>query len=330
MVTMAVLLVTGALQTLLPGVAVWVVLVALIGLPVGLGNTYFISILQGIQRITAINLLNLAQNAVMLLLTVLLVAYFGIGLLGVLMAHLLAGLSGLGALVVLLRREGGRFVSPWDGSAMRSTLSFGFRGQVGNILQFFNYRLDMLIVNYLLGPGSVGIYTVSVGLAEVLWYFPNAVGFVIFPKAASTEPRLMNVFTPRILRKTLLLTAFGALVLALAGETLILMIYSSPFLSAYTPMLILLPGVVFLGSAKVLTNDMAGRGYPHYNSLNAGLALVITVGLDIALIPRYGVPGAALASSIAYTAIFVAAVVCYIKVSRKKERPSGLQPQNPL
>jgi len=84
---------------------------------------------------------------------------------------------------------------------------------------------------------------------------------------------------------------------------------------------VLLPGVVLLGGAKVLTNEIAGRGYPHYNSVNSGLALILTVILDLVLIPRYGALGAALASSLAYTAIFFTAIGFYLNVSRgTKER----------
>ena len=90
-------------------------------------------------------------------------------------------------------------------------------------------------------------------------------------------------------------------------------------------MLLLLPGVVLLGGAKVLTNEIAGRGYPHYNSLNSGLALVLTVIFDLVLIPRYGVVGAALASSLAYTAIFFTAIGFYLTVSRGTQRRSQVE-----
>jgi O-antigen/teichoic acid export membrane protein len=200
---------------------------------------------------------------------------------------------------------------------MRSTLFFGLKGQIGNILQFFNYRLDLFIVNYFLGPRDVGIYSVSVGLAELLWHFPNAVSFVIFPKAANTRPELLNNFTQRVLRITLGFTAAGAIGLLFLGKPIISIIYSSAFLAAYAPMLALLPGVVLLGGAKVLSNEIAGRGNPQYNSINAGLALVITVVLDLLLIPQYGVLGAALASSIAYTMIFFTALGFHRAVRRK-------------
>jgi O-antigen/teichoic acid export membrane protein len=93
-------------------------------------------------------------------------------------------------------------------------------------------------------------------------------------------------------------------------------------------MLALLPGVVLLGGGKVLTNEIAGRGYPHYNSINAGLALILTIALDLILIPRYGVLGASLASSVAYTLIFLTAIAFYLIVSRKASKTSSSQSIN--
>jgi O-antigen/teichoic acid export membrane protein len=175
----------------------------------------------------------------------------------------------------------------------------------------------MFFINYFVGSGSVGIYSVSVGLAEILWYFPNAVGFVIFPKATATKPEVMSAFTPKVFLITLGVTALGAIGLMALGKTFIQLIYSFAFIDAYIPMLVLLPGVILLGGAKVLTNEIAGRGYPQYNSINAGIALILTVIFDLILIPRLGMLGAALASSISYTAGFFASVGFYFIVSRR-------------
>jgi O-antigen/teichoic acid export membrane protein len=175
----------------------------------------------------------------------------------------------------------------------------------------------MFFVNYFLGPAGVGIYSVSVGIAELLWYLPNAVGFIVFPKAASTQPEVMNLFIPRVFRITLGLTALGAVGLVFLGKQLIHLVFSSSFNSAYFPLVALLPGVVLLGGAKILSNDIAGRGYPQYNSINAGVAAILTVILDLVLIPSYGVLGAALASSIAYGTIFVIALCFHQVVSRR-------------
>ncbi len=313
------LLGSGWLKTLLPQVPTWLILVALAGFPIGLLGSYFSTILQGLQSIITLNIVNLSQGGVTVAFTIFFIVGLNLGITGALISYLGAGLLGLIMLTMILEKKGGVFKSSWNPLVMRNTLSFGLKGQIGNILQFFNYRLDLFIVNYFLGPSDVGIYSVSVGLAELLWHFPNAVGFVIFPKAANTKPELLNEFTPRVLRITLGVTAAGGMGLLILGKPVISIIYSSTFLAAYIPMLALLPGVVLLGGAKVLTNEIAGRGYPHYNSINAGFALLLTVILDLSLIPRYGVLGAAIASSIAYAAVFFAAITFYWIVSVKRE-----------
>lgn len=314
------LVVTGWLDAFVPGIPMHYVLLAMAGFPLGLLGSYFSSILLGLQRIAAVNLVNLTQSALKLALTAVTVIGFGWGVPGALIAFLGAGVINLVVLGTLLRGEGTTFLPRWNLAVMRSTLSFGLRGYVANVLQFFNYRLDIFLVNYFLGATGVGIYSVSVALAELLWYLPNSVGFVIFPKAAATKPQVMNAFTPRIFRITLGLTALGAAGLAILGKPMIAIVYSSAFLSAYSPMLALLPGVVLLGGAKVLTNEVAGRGYPHYNSINSGLSLILTVVLDFTLIPRYGVLGASLASSAAYTVTFFMAIGFYVAVSRAAKK----------
>ncbi len=313
-----ILAVTGWLSVLVPGINLWLIMIAMIGLPSGLVFSYSSAILQGLQRIITVNIINLVQSILLLVLTILLVIGFQLGVLGALISSLGSGIISLLMMITILHREGGVFKPIWNPSVIRPVLSFGLRGHIGNVLQFFNYRLDTFILNYMVGLGGVGIYSVSVGLAELLWYFPNAVGFVVFPKAAATRPERMGVFTPRVFGITLGVTMAGAVGLVILGPFLIRHIYSAAFLEAYFPMLVLLPGVILLGGAKVLTSEITGWGYPHYNSFNAGVACILTVILDLILIPRFGILGAAWASSIAYSTIFFMAVGFHLAVRRKR------------
>lgn len=315
----AALYASGILTKLLPGIPLNLLALSMLGLPFSLLNSYFISLLQGRQLISRINLVSLMQRTSTVALTLLLVAVMGWGLTGAVLAVLVSSMVSVAVLGVMLRRLGARFWPHWNRLVIKTTLKFGLRGYVANVLQFFNYRLDLFLVNYFLGPSSTGIYTVAVAMAEMLWYLPNAVGFVIFPKAANTTAEVMNRFTPRVFRLTLALTAAGAMALAIIGKPFIEIIYSPAFASAYGPMLALLPGVVLLGGGKVLTNEIAGRGYPQYNSIASGVSLVLTIGLDLLLIPRLGVLGAAIASSIAYIAIFILALVFYRKVINRQQ-----------
>jgi O-antigen/teichoic acid export membrane protein len=81
---------------------------------------------------------------------------------------------------------------------------------------------------------------------------------------------------------------------------LVLYVFGPDYRDALAPMFILLPGMIFLGTGMVIAGDLQGRGRPGVSSLLALMAAVVTVGLDIALIPPLGVIGAAAASLIAY------------------------------
>jgi len=311
------LMATGWLEKLVPNVPPWLVALAIIEFPLRRVLSSLSSILQGLQRIVTVNLVNLSDYIWTLAFTLVLVVGLQLGVAGAVLASAAAVLVNICIVAVLIHREGGTLLPRWQPPVVRSTLGYGLRGYVGNVFQFFNLRLDSLLVNAFINPAGVGIYTTSVRVAELLFQLPNAVGFVLFPKAAATSARSMNRFTPRVLRVTLLLTTAGALGLLVLGKPLIVLIYGEAFASAYVPMLALLPGVVLLGGAKVLTNDIAGRGYPHYNSIATGISLIVTVALDLLLIPRLGILGASLASTASYSILFAIAIAFYLSVSRR-------------
>ncbi len=320
----AVLVLSGALARWMPGVPMQVVLLASFWLPLSLLNSLLLNILQGLRRIREVNFANLAQGFVILAATGVLVIVLGWGLVGAVIATWLGAAAALAMAVRYLKREGASFRPRWDASVLRPTISYGLRGHIGSIFQFLNYRLDTFIVNGFLGTSGVGFYGSAVSLGELLWQFPTAVGFVIFPKSSASRPEEMNRFTPRVLKITLGILIVGAVMLALTGPFLIEILYGPAFAPSYLPLLALLPGIVFMGGGKVLANEMAGRGYLQYNSICAGLSLVLTIILDLTLIPRFGAVGAAAASSLAYLAFFIAALTFYLHVSRQTRAPAAV------
>jgi len=313
------MIVTGLLKGLLPGVSTHLLLLSWLVIPLGLLQMSFNGILQGLRQIFAVNAITCVQIILLTIFDFVLLAGLGAGIAGAILAHIGSTTIAIFVLGAFLLREGAVFVPQWNGSVLRRMIAYGLRGHVGNLLHFFNYRLDLFLVNYFLTPADVGIYTISLRAAELLWMFPRSVAFVIFPKAAATKADAMNRFTPRVFRITIVLSLLCALGLVVTGKPLIYLLFSGAFVGAYLPMVALLPGTALLGSTKILTSDIAGRGYPQFNSISAGCALVLTIVLSLWFIPRYGVVGASLASSIAYGVVAALSVCFYTKVSRKAQ-----------
>jgi O-antigen/teichoic acid export membrane protein len=200
------------------------------------------------------------------------------------------------------------------------SLRYGLRGFAGNLMQFLNYRLDFFLISTLRSSSAVGIYSAAVSLAELLWKIPIAASTVLFPRVAADASR-GEEFTARVSRMALAATASAAALLAVAGYPLVLLFFGRDFGGAYLPLLLLLPGVVALASANVLASDFAGRGRPEFGTYASALSLVVTVVLDLALIPPFGAAGAAVASSFSYAAaslFLVGAFVRRVRVSARE------------
>jgi O-antigen/teichoic acid export membrane protein len=195
-----------------------------------------------------------------------------------------------------------------DSRIVRSFFTFGIRGYAANLMTLLSYRLDSLIVNGLKGVTSLGYYSVATAMAETLTY--GAVGFalVLFPQVSSVEKKEADRITPVVCRNAVFLTLVGAVVMFVVSRQLILFIFGSAMVPALVPLWLLLPGIVSMAAAKVIASYLSGIGKPIYTTYIAGGAVILTVALDLLLIPPYGISGAAVASTITYTGTAVASV----------------------
>ncbi len=102
------------------------------------------------------------------------------------------------------------------------------------------------------------------------------------------------------MRRVGLSVAAGAAPLALLSPLVIPVAYGSAFGAAVVPACILLVGLAGEGLAAVAVGYLYGRGRPGLASAATGAGVVVTVALDLLLIPHLGVVGAAVASTLAY------------------------------
>ncbi len=212
--------------------------------------------------------------------------------------------------LVLVRREVPLRLGV-DMKILRSFLNFGIRGYAANLLMFLNYRLDSLIVNGLSGVVSLGYYSIATSMAETIWYGANGFALMMFPHVSSLEKKEANRITPVVCRNAVFITLIGAVVMFVVSRQLILFVFGPGMIPALHPLWLLLPGIVTLTASKVISSYLGGIGKPTYSSFVAAGTVVLTIALDLLLIPRYGISGAAAASSIVYTCTAVASVAIF-------------------
>jgi stage V sporulation protein B len=269
--------------------------------------------LQGTLRFARLNLVTILARLVYAFGVVVLVGFVDLGVAGGVIATVAGALVMiLASLKPILDRGRPRV----DHKLMRRMFSYGSRAQVGAVLQLANGRLDVVIMQIYRPLSQVGYYVVAQTVAELVLLLAQEFRWTSMVLVTKYEGDVKQAATTAdSVRHFASLGALTAIANAAFGSLLILVAYGPKFHPAIVPMLILLPGVWFLGLGIVIQGDLSGRGRPGLASALAGLAAVVTVVLDFTLIPPFGVIGASIASVFAYATLGVSSLVALTRIS---------------
>lgn len=292
-------------------IVIWVI-------PFSLSTLFVGNLFQGLNQIHYYNFATLLPKFCLIVLLVISLILLRTPIKGAAFSYLVAELFAAGLLLFIFVRK----VRP-DTSGLRlnltilkNMLQFGGQAFIGNVLNFLNYRLDMFMILFFLDRKALGFYSISVLLSEKIWLIPNSISIVLFPHVAANSQKIDR--TPFICRTSFWLTVLLAIALFFLAKFVILLFFIDEYVASVRPLQIILPGIVSLGLMKVLSADLAGRGKPIFLTIASLVTVIVNFFANWFLIPKMGITGAALASSISYTFSAGISILFYIRISGNK------------
>jgi O-antigen/teichoic acid export membrane protein len=304
---------TGPLASLIPNLSGTQFLYAAIAVP---GELFFglgLFALLGRKRVVPYSLIRVIRRAILLIMIIAIAALARLSLDVVLVLNLIA-LAMTAAVIVWVAATDGIAGRTPSMALMVEELRFGTRALPGALAERLQFRADSFLINIILGVRETGIYSVTSGLAETLWYVPNALGTVMFSRAVDPKAdagRIASVLT----RTTLAVALATAIPAFIFGPRLVRVVYGSQFTDAGVALRLILPGIVAYSVVAVLSRYITGRGKPGTGTLILIGGLVVNVAINLVLIPRYGIDGAAAASSISYLVTAVLTLIVFHRLS---------------
>lgn len=276
--------------------------------------------LLGLEKVNAFNLVNLLQ--VVTLVIILLSFYFIFDFREV-MAYYWAmfisyAISFLVSLLILLPS-----LKPEPLTGMRQLMAevfrFGTYIQFANIFQQLNYRLSYYIVDAFLGRAAVGVLSAGVQMAEGLWLIARSISMVQFSRISNQMDDAYSVKLTLTMAKITWIVTLIALVMLLMIPAFIFEAVFGHDFSGIRPVIASLGvGIVTLSVSMVFSGFFAGYNRPYHNTISSAIGMVFTLGLGLILIPAYGIIGAGITASIAYTAATFYQFVIFSKISHLK------------
>ena len=193
-----------------------------------------------------------------------------------------------------------------DPALLKIIYTYGFRVFVSSILVTFLIRADIILIKRALDYSQVGIYSIAANIIDVLQIASNTVGSLLLVKLADSVTieekwdimrRIIFVFTIVLSVANVCFIIFGKLLLGL--------FFGMDFIPVYGVYLWLIPASFSLSFGSLFNNYLNSKGFPIISVVFPAIALLLNISLNLLMIPVYGIYGAALATSIAYTLWFV-------------------------
>lgn len=208
---------------------------------------------------------------------------------------------------------------------VKPDLNFEFRSQLrpfllynsaiflGTLINFMNYRLDLWIVNYFLSEQDLSYYSLAANINQIIIYISVTIGTVMLPNlSGKEEAERVRTFT-QISRISFSFFIILILFAFFISDLIIPFIYGHAFEPTIVPFKLILPGVLFSCNTQLLATLIVSSKKNILNIIATAIGLVVTAGLDLVLIPSYGILGASVATSISYMVIFISTFYLSLK-----------------
>jgi O-antigen/teichoic acid export membrane protein len=197
-------------------------------------------------------------------------------------------------------------------SYARYTLRSGLVG----LVTLLNYRADVYLVAVLGTPTMLGMYTLAVSAAETLLTTTQVTAVVTAPHVGGLEERAAAALAARAVRHNVLVSGVCCVGLAILAPFAVQLLYGPAFTPVVPALRVLLIGVFALSLGSPMATYFTIRlGRPEVPLILASSSALICIVACVVLIPRIGLVGAALASTIAYIAGQSAAIAWFASVA---------------
>lgn len=295
------------LGSILRGVPVWALVAVCPMIPILLMESYLYGALQATDRFRIYNGRLLGESVLALAgMSIVLVA-FRLGLPGALAVSVGLNIVMLAWVFWTIHRETPLSLR-FDLGLFRRMFRYGIKSHLQIIASHFNFKVGVYLCSYYLTPSEVAFYAIGARLAEQMMSIPQSLGLAMFPRLAGESEARVHSMTAAACRQTVAITATMAAVLSVVGEPAIVTLYGEDYAAAAGPLVTIAWGIVMMSMYVLLSRDFTARNRQMINVVAAYVALGGNVGLNVWLIPHFGIEGAALGTATSYS---VAAVLLY-------------------
>lgn len=282
--------------------------IAALAVPISILNTTLLALLNGLREMRSYSFRFVIRSLLLVALVVIFILA-GFGPAGAVAALLLTEIGTL-AFVAVVVRPHFRLSTLSYRETTKMMLAFGSRVFIASAIYLVNTYTDTLLIGYLLTETDVGRYAVAIAIARVAFLsLPGSISTVNYPAISEYYSKgltdAVQAVISRSIRYSLILLSMAGLLLIYLAETIIEVLFGPAYLPAVPAFIILVYGMIVFGAVSSVGSAISAMNRPGLSSKANILVAGINVALDLALIPLFGITGAAAGTAISCTLLAV-------------------------
>ncbi len=167
-------------------------------------------------------------------------------------------------------------------------------------------RIDQIIIQALLGPRNVGLYDAGVRIAEGWYFLPGILTTALFPAVINSMKQGKEVFERRIVHMYRLMYGVSLLIIipiVILAPWIVQILYGPEYVQTIKIVQIYSWAGLFISVGIVIHQHLIAVGKSKYLLITTCVGATANIILNLFLIPRTGIAGAAYATLISYTLV---------------------------
>jgi PST family polysaccharide transporter len=217
-------------------------------------------------------------------------------------AEIVLGSIGL----IIMYRMKGYYLKNWNVNILKAKnlLRDGWSLILSGFVIIIYMKIDQVMIGEMLGEKSVGIYSVAVTLSEAWYFIPGIIVSSAFPAIIAAKKIDERLYVNRLQQLYDLLSALAfmiAVVMTFASQNVIYYLYGERFIKASIVLTIHIWSGLFFFPGNVRGHFLVIENKQYLALWYRTVGAVLNVILNLLLIPKYGVAGAAWATLISYS-----------------------------
>lgn len=178
---------------------------------------------------------------------------------------------------------------------------YGWKTQLSAFLQFLNYRLSFYFLEYFKGLVSVGIFSVGTAFSEAIWMVSRSLSVVLYSDLVNSENSDEAIQKTKItLKVSFLITLLFLVIMILIPATFYGALFGKDFSQTKGIIILLSPGILAIAVSNIIGYYFAGINKLRILNIKAIVGLAFTVIGSFFIIPRWGIWGACVVTTVSY------------------------------